>query len=109
MDSPSISIIIPILNAEKTIADCLASILRQSFSNFEVLVQDGGSVDKSIQQIKDIASGDDRFRLFQFKDSGVYDAMNRILPFAQGQWVLFLGADDALRLGICDHISQLCC
>jgi glycosyltransferase involved in cell wall biosynthesis len=96
MDSPSISIIIPILNAEKTIADCLASILRQSFGNFEVLVQDGGSVDKSIQQIKDIASGDDRLRLFQFTDSGVYDAMNRILPFAQGQWVLFLGADDAL-------------
>lgn len=89
MDSPSVSIIIPILNAEKTIADCLASIFGQSVSNFEVLVQDGGSVDKSIQQIKDIASGDDRLRLFQFTDSGVYDAMNRVLPFAQGQWVLF--------------------
>ncbi|MEN9884465.1 MAG: hypothetical protein RLZZ420_1682, partial [Bacteroidota bacterium] len=44
MDSPSVSIIIPILNAEKTIADCLASIFGQSFSNFEVLVQDGGSI-----------------------------------------------------------------
>lgn len=96
MDSPSVSIIIPILNAEKTIADCLASILGQSFGNFEVLVQDGGSVDASIQQIKDIACGDDRLRLFQFTDTGVYDAMNKVLPFARGLWVLFLGADDAL-------------
>jgi glycosyltransferase involved in cell wall biosynthesis len=96
MDSPSVSIIIPILNAEKTIAECLASIFGQTFSNFEILIQDGGSIDKSVQQIKDIASGDDRLRLFQFEDSGVYDAMNRILPFVKGKWVLFLGADDAL-------------
>jgi glycosyltransferase involved in cell wall biosynthesis len=97
MPSPSVSIIIPILNAEKTIGDCLASIFGQSFRDFEVLVQDGGSVDNSVQLIKDFASGDERLRLFQFKDSGVYDAMNKMLPYAKSQWVLFLGADDALH------------
>ena len=92
---PFFTIIIATLNAEKTVEECLESIIQQTELNkIEILIKDGGSTDKTIDRI-----GNYKKHLSYFKsspDSGVYDAWNKLLPLASGKWVLFLGADDML-------------
>lgn len=94
MSSPKISIVIATYNAEKTLDACLDSLKAQSFRDFEILVADG--------QSKDGTSGIlDRRRseiavLVSEKDRGIYDAWNKVIPRARGEWIYFLGADDML-------------
>ncbi|MFZ1538463.1 MAG: glycosyltransferase family 2 protein [Chromatiaceae bacterium] len=94
MISPYFSIILPVLNAEQTIRKALSSIQRQTFQDFELLVLDGGSTDQTLQQVARF--GGTRSRLVSEADYGVYDAMNKGISLAKGQWLYFLGADDCL-------------
>ena len=76
---------------------CLASLAEQTFADFEVVLVDGGSTDKTLE----IASAHQpalgqRLAVHRGKDDGVYDAMNRGVGLASGEWLLFLGADDTL-------------
>jgi glycosyltransferase involved in cell wall biosynthesis len=95
---PLISIIIPTLNVESVIAACVDSIERQTFRNYEVVIVDGFSTDKTAE----IALGcqatlGGRLSVHVEKDEGVYDAMNKGVARARGHWLLFLGADDLLH------------
>jgi len=94
MNEPVFSIIIPTFNSEGTIHKAIASILHQTFTDFEVLIMDGASMDKTIA----IALGfkDDRIKAYSEPDHGIYDAMNKSLDHAKGGWVYFLGGDDEL-------------
>ncbi len=94
MISPFFSIIIPVLNAEKTIGRALASIQRQTFQDFEILVLDGGSTDQTLCQVARF--GGTSIRVVSEPDHGVYDAMNKGISLAKGQWLYFIGADDCL-------------
>ncbi|MGK6351980.1 glycosyltransferase family 2 protein [Parapedobacter sp. DT-150] len=94
MSDPLFSIIIPTFQSEQTIHSCISSILDQTFGDFEIIVQDGLSSDKTASIIQ--AWGDDRIKLFSEKDRGVYDAMNSALDRVSGRWILFLGSDDLL-------------
>lgn len=96
MNNASIAVIIPVLNAESTLRRCLDSILNQTYINFEVLIQDGGSSDKTKEIIHDYVCEDKRIRYFNFKDSGIYDAMNKLIPHVKSKWTIFLGSDDYL-------------
>jgi glycosyltransferase involved in cell wall biosynthesis len=92
--TPFFSIIIPTYNAEKTLETALDSILKQTFSDFEVIVVDGQSVDSTqniAQKFKDA-----RVRMKIEKDNGVYDAMNKGILLSKGEWLYFLGSDDLL-------------
>ncbi|HTN20029.1 MAG TPA: glycosyltransferase family 2 protein [Pelobium sp.] len=94
MDNPLFTIIIPTYNSEKFIATSLTSIITQKCKSFEVLIVDGLSRDDTIK----IASSfeDDRIKVFSEKDKGIYDAMNKGIRYAKGQWLYFLGSDDTL-------------
>jgi len=91
---PLFSIIIPVFNAESVVLEAIRSIQEQTCGDWEILVQDGGSTDRTVAAIE--ALGDDRVRIVSEKDGGIYDAMNRAVKRAAGQWVYFLGADDRL-------------
>lgn len=92
---PSLSIIIATLNVDKTLEQCLKSIIQQaSIDKIEILIQDGGSKDKSIDIIKKYDKSIGYWS--SSRDSGVYDAWNKLLPKVTGEWILFLGADDTL-------------
>ena len=95
---PFFSIVVPTLNVASVVKACLASIARQSFADFEVVVLDGGSSDKTLDGVFGfkVALGD-RLSVHKGADAGVYDAMNRGVASARGQWLLFLGADDCLH------------
>lgn len=93
---PKISIIIPVYNVERYIRECLDSIICQTFSDFEVLLIDDGSPDKSGDICDEYAAKDPRFRVFHKPNGGVSSARNLGLENAQGEWVLFVDADDVI-------------
>lgn len=89
-----ISIIIPTYNSEGTICRCLNSILLQTYSNWEVVIVDGVSSDRTTTVAK--SYNDNRIRIFSENDKGIYDAMNKGVRFSSGEWLFFLGSDDWL-------------
>ncbi|MFD2288825.1 glycosyltransferase [Pedobacter petrophilus] len=89
-----ISIIIPTYNSALTISKCINSILTQSFANFEIIIQDGISKDKTLDIIANFK--DKRIITYSEADHGIYDAMNKGIDKANGKWFYFLGSDDQL-------------
>ena len=89
-----ISIIIPTYNSAATIEKCLHSVVSQTFTDWEVLIFDAMSKDGTL----DIAHSvnDERIRIYAEPDEGVYDAMNKGIDKAKGDWLYFLGSDDYL-------------
>lgn len=88
----SFSIIIPIFNSEKTIGRCINSILNQNFLDFQILILDNYSSDGTRMIIDSFS--DSRVVFISELDFGVYDAMNKGLKMAKGQWLYFMGSDD---------------
>src|ERR1035437_8605494 len=91
---PFISIIIPTFNSEVTLKKCLESIIDQTFNNFEILIVDGKSEDETLKIAKEI--NDSRIKIMSELDKGIYDAMNKGINLAKGEWIYFLGSDDEL-------------
>lgn len=94
MKAPLVSLIVPSFNAEKTIATAIQSFAVQDFPSSELIIVDGGSTDGTVEIIESYASVVSRW--ISKKDSGIYEAMNRGIELAAGEWIYFLGADDQL-------------
>jgi glycosyltransferase involved in cell wall biosynthesis len=97
MSQPFFSIIIPTFNSGKTLCACLESVLSQSFQNFEILVMDGLSTDETVSIVKKYEAANPNVTWFSEKDKGIYDAMNKGIQLAKGEWIYFLGSDDLLH------------
>ena len=97
MSSPLISIIIPVYNTERYLNCCIDSILSQTFTDFELLLIDDGSTDKSGDICDDYAQKDSRIRAFHKKNGGVSSARNMGLENAKGVWIAFVDSDDYLK------------
>jgi glycosyltransferase involved in cell wall biosynthesis len=91
-----LTIIMPIYNAERYLADALENIATQSFQDYELLLVDALSNDGTVDVIRKRQVCDQKIRLHSEKDSGIYDAMNKGLTLASGKWIYFMGCDDAL-------------
>ena len=94
MSNPKISVIVPVYNAEKYLRRCIDSILAQTFTDFELLLIDDGSKDKSGEICDEYARKDNRVRVFHKENGGVSSARNLGLDNAQGEWICFCDADD---------------
>jgi glycosyltransferase involved in cell wall biosynthesis len=94
---PFFSIIIPTFNSASKIAGCLESIFSQNFSSYEVCIVDGASTDETIRIIKGMQVKYPQVNLVSEKDRGIYDAMNKGIKIAKGEWLYFLGSDDKLN------------
>ncbi len=92
-----ISIIVPIYNTEAYLERCLDSLQNQSYTHFEVLMVDDGSVDNSGQIMKAWAQKDDRFRSFSQENKGLSAARNVALDQIRGKFVAFVDSDDWLE------------
>lgn len=92
-----ISIIIPVYNSETTLKRCLDSVISQSMSDWELLLVDDGSKDKSSDICDDYAAKDKRFKVFHKKNGGVSSARNIGLNNAKGDWIAFIDADDYVK------------
>jgi glycosyltransferase involved in cell wall biosynthesis len=87
-----ISVIIAVYNGVKTLQQCLDSVLKQSYSNIELIVIDGGSKDGTAELIG--ANHANISYWISEPDRGIYNAWNKALAKATGEWICFLGADD---------------
>ena len=92
--APLISVILSTLDAARVLPRCLDSLRAQSFRDFEVIVMDGASTDGTVDILRQ--SGDVVGEWRSAPDSGIYNAWNKALPLARGEWLCFLGADDWL-------------
>jgi glycosyltransferase involved in cell wall biosynthesis len=96
MASPAFTVIIPSYNAREKLPAAIDSVLQQSFINWELLIMDGRSTDGTVDMIRQYAEKDQRIRFVSEKDKGIYDAMNKGIDLAKGEWLYFMGSDDTL-------------
>ncbi|MCQ2106153.1 MAG: glycosyltransferase family 2 protein [Fibrobacter sp.] len=106
MNSPLISVIVPVYNAEKTLHRCVDSLLEQTFKNFEVLLIDDGSADSS-GTICDFYSGmDSRVRVIHKKNGGVSSARQIGVNAALGLYVIHADSDDWVEKDMLEILYQ---
>ncbi len=98
MNSPLISVIIPVYNVEKYLEKCVISVLRQTFTDFEILLIDDASPDTCPLLCDNLAKEDERIKVFHLeKNGGVSNARNVGIEKANGEYILFLDSDDYIE------------
>jgi putative colanic acid biosynthesis glycosyltransferase len=105
MSVPLISVVVVCRNPGSRLRDALESVLLHEEAEVETVVIDGASSDGTREWLETQRPW--LSTLVSEPDSGVYDAMNKGVAAARGEWVLFLGADDRLLTGALSHISPL--
>lgn len=95
--NPSISIIIPAYNAEKHLSRCLNSLILQTEKNYEAIIVNDGSSDKTGQIADEYKANDNRFRVIHTRNVGVSKARNVGLDNSNGKYITFLDSDDYLQ------------
>lgn len=94
---PTFSIITVVYNGAALLPGTIQSVLQQSYTDYEYLIIDGASRDGSIDIIRGFAAQAPAIRFISEKDKGLYDAMNKGLRMAKGDFVLFLNCGDSLH------------
>ena len=92
--TPELSVVLPVFNAERYIAEAIASVLRQTYRNFELIVIDDGSSDGSAAIIDALAADDARIRAFHQANAGLIATLNRGIGLAGAPFVARMDADD---------------
>ena len=92
--TPLISVVIAVYNGKATLQQCLDSVTQQTYSHVELIVIDGGSTDGTVDLIR--ANAQKIAYWISEPDRGIYNAWNKALAQAKGDWICFLGADDYL-------------
>jgi len=98
-EPPVVSVLMPMRNAERYVAEAVRSILGQTWGNFELLVLDDGSTDGSLQVIRSHAAADARVRLLTRERRGLVATLNEGLALARGEFIARMDADDISEAG----------
>ena len=92
--NPLISIIVPVYNAQNTLNRCIDSIMNQTFYDWELLLIDDGSIDKSGEICDKYAEFDNRVKVFHKKNEGVSTTRNLGIKNSIGKYITFIDSDD---------------
>ncbi|WP_071188886.1 glycosyltransferase family A protein [Trichormus sp. NMC-1] len=92
---PKISVIIPVYNSEKTVAETLDSVLAQTYGDLEVIIVDDGSTDKSIEICRQF--NDERIKIVHQQNRGLAGARNTGIRHAQGEFLGFVDSDEIAK------------
>ena len=96
-EKPSVSVVMPVYNTQKYLDQAISSVLKQTFKDFEFIIVDDASTDKSAKIIERYAKKDKRIRFFKMKkNSGAAAARNEGIKHIKGDYVLFVDSDDWL-------------
>lgn len=93
---PTVSIIIPVYNAECYLRQCIESVIAQTFEDWEAILVNDGSKDGSLAICQEYAAKDKRIKVIDKPNGGVSSARNKGLEVAQGDWITFMDSDDWL-------------
>jgi glycosyltransferase involved in cell wall biosynthesis len=94
--TPRVSVVMPVYNGERFIAEAVTSVLASRFTDLELLVLDDGSTDASVAEVLRVSAGDARVRVIALPHGGVALARNAGLMHARGEFIANLDADDAM-------------
>jgi glycosyltransferase involved in cell wall biosynthesis len=92
--APLVSIIVAVFNGNATLQQCIDSVKQQTYPNKELIIIDGGSTDGTVKMLT--KNADNVGYWVSEPDRGIYNAWNKALVLAHGEWICFLGADDFL-------------
>jgi len=91
---PAISVLMPVYNTEKYLAEAIASILGQTFKDFEFIIIDDGSTDNSLSIIKKYARVDSRIQFISRENKGIVFTRNEGLNISRGKYIALMDSDD---------------
>ncbi|MBY4972591.1 glycosyltransferase [Streptococcus suis] len=95
---PKVSIITPVFNTESYVGECIDSILKQSLSDFELILIDDSSTDNSLSILKSFSQKDSRIKLIESPyNTGVGEARNKGIEIATGNYIVFVDSDDYIN------------
>lgn len=92
-----ISVIVPVYNKEKYLSDCIESVLKQTYCDFELILVDDGSDDNSLKICEIYREGNDNVFVYHWENQGQVFARNKGVELSSGEYILFLDADDYLK------------
>lgn len=101
-----ITFIVPVYNAEPTLARCLDSILKQDYADIEIIAINDGSSDRSLQILMEYRKTDSRIQVINQKNSGVSVARNQGILHASGEFIMFVDSDDYIEPNTCSSLLE---
>ena len=104
---PKISVIVPVYNSEAYLDQCISSIIQQNYQDFELILVDDGSTDKSISLCNHWAQKDPRIVVLQKENGGLSDARNYGIDHANGEYLTFIDSDDYVSQDYLSYLIQL--
>ena len=102
-----ISIIVPVYNVEAYVAQCLDSIVGQSYRNLDIIVVNDGSTDGSLEIVRSYEAQDARIRVVDQPNQGLSAARNAGMELASGDFLWFVDSDDYIALDACERIAEV--
>lgn len=96
MESPKVSIIVPVYNLENYITKCVQSLLQQSYRNIEIILVDDGSTDGSLRILQELSKTDNRVIVKHQENGRTARARNYALESVKGEYITFVDGDDYL-------------
>lgn len=104
MNKPLVSVIVPIYKVEEYLADCVDSIINQTYSNLEIILVDDGSPDNCPKLCDEYALKDQRIKVLHKPNGGLSDARDAGLEFCTGEYVAFVDSDDFIDKEMYEHM-----
>lgn len=107
MNTPLVSVVVPVYKVEKYLDECVESILRQTYKAFELILVDDGSPDRCPQMCDAYAAKDRRVKVIHKANGGLSDARNVGSQTAQGEYITFVDSDDYVAENYLEYLVQL--
>ncbi len=101
------SIIMPIYNCEKYVAEAINSVFSQTRGDYEIIIIDDGSTDNTLSIVEELIGGRDDARVLSVAHCGVSKARNLGLSYASGDYVLFMDGDDTWDVNLLENVAKL--
>lgn len=102
-----ISIIVPVYNEEKYLAQCLDSLVGQTYGDLEIICVNDGSTDGSLQVLEQYTERDHRVKLINRENQGVSESRNEGMGQATGEWLMFVDSDDWIDPDCCQQLMDV--
>lgn len=105
-EKPMISVIVPVYEMASYLETCVQSVLKQTYSSFELILVDDGSEDGSVEIARRLCAGEERIRLLTQEHKGVSAARNAGIRAAKGKYLFFLDSDDAIHPNLLERLCK---
>lgn len=107
IETPLISVIIPVYNVVEYLSGCIDSVVNQTYKNLEIILVDDGSTDGSAQMCEEWALKDNRITVIHKTNGGLSDARNAGIAAATGEYIEFIDSDDTVSKKITEHLLSI--